>query len=269
VYNGVLVLAPAGEDVLLAGVDPMSGEVLWTVPNDLNILMSHSSVMPMMFHGKRTFVYFGLGGIVGVSAEEYDMGTLLWVNNLAPWHPTFQVSPTPLQISPTDMLLTTGYGQGSGRLRVSRSGNQWTTALVEQWGTREGLSSEQQTPILHNNMIININTRDARADLRRRISMFTLNDLRNPVWLSEERICLGPYIVINNYLFVFYDFGDLLVYRIEDRSMTLLKRQMVVPDGFDAWGPIAYADGIIIVGDAYNIKALRIAYYEQDSENID
>ena len=262
VYNGVLILAPAGEEVLMAGLNPITGEILWTVPNDMGIRKSHSSIMPMTFHGKRMFVYFGEGGIVGVSAEEYDMGTLLWSSNLAPWHPTFQVSPTPIQISPTDMLLTTGYGQGTGRLRVNRTGNQWSVNLVEQWGTRDGLSSEQQTPILHNNMIITINTRDARADLRRRLSMFALNDLRTPVWLSEERICYGPFIVINDYLFVFEDFGELLVYRIGNRNMTLVKRQMVVPDGFDAWGPIAYADGIIIVGDAYNVKALRIAYYE-------
>ena len=269
VYNGVLVLAPAGEEVLLAGFDPMTGEMLWTVPNDMNLLMSHSSIMPMTLDGKRTLVYFGLGGIVGISAEEYDMGTLLWSNNLAPWLPHKQVSPAPLQISSTDMLLTSGYGQGSARFRVNRSGNQWTTTIAEQWGVNEGLSSEQQTPILHNNMVISIHTRDARADLRRRLSMYSLNNFRIPVWLSDERICYGPFIVINDYLFVFEDFGELLVYRIEDRSMTLLKRQMVVPDGFDAWGPIAYADGIIIVGDAYNIVALRIADYEQISEDID
>ena len=265
VYNGVLILAPAGEEVLMAGLNPLTGEILWTVPNEHNILMSHSSVMPLTLQGKRTFVYFGEGGVVGVSAEEYDMGTLLWTNTQ--WRPS-QVSPSPLQVSPSDVLLLAGYGQGGGLLRVNRSGNNWTTTFADQWGHSDGLVSEQQTPILHNNMIITIKAPSARPH-RERLSMFSLNNLRNAVWMSQERIRLGPFIVINDYLFVFEDFGELFVYRIEDRSMTLLKRQMVVPDGFDAWGPIAYADGIIIVGDAYNIVALRIADYEQISEDID
>ena len=262
VYNGVLVLAPAGEEVLMAGLNPMTGEILWTIPNDLGIRMSHSSIMPMTFHGKRTFVYFGNGGVVGVSAEEYDMGTLLWTSTQ--FRPT-QVSPAPLQISPTDILLTAGYGAGAARLRVGRSGNQWTTTIVEQYGTTEGLVSEQQTPILHNGVIFTVLTRDARAN-RRRLAMFTPNNLRNAVWMSEERFDYGPFIIINDYLFMFNDDGELFVYRVEGRSMTLLKRQVVVPDGVDAWGPIAFADGVLIVGDNHNIKGLKIVSSFEASE---
>ena len=265
VYNGELILVPAGEEVLMVGLNPLTGEILWTVPNEHGILMSHSSVMPLTLQGKRTLVYFGEGGVIGVSAEEYDRGTLLWTNTQ--WRPT-QISPSPLQISPSDVVILAGYGQGGALLRVTRSGNNWTATLADQWADNGGVASEQQTPILHNGMIITIIPPSARPH-RERIAMFSTSNLRNPVWMSDERIRLGPYIVINDYLFIFEDFGELFVYRINDRSLTLVHRQQVVPDGFDAWGPIAYADGIIIVGDAYNIKALRIAYYEQGDEDID
>ena len=43
----VLDLAPAGEETLLAGVDCLTGEIVWSTPNTLGYKMSHSSVMPM------------------------------------------------------------------------------------------------------------------------------------------------------------------------------------------------------------------------------
>jgi outer membrane protein assembly factor BamB len=30
-------------------------------------------------------------------------------------------------------------------------------------------------------------------------------------------------------------------------------------DGVDAWGPLAYADGVLIVRDAHTVKALKIS----------
>jgi outer membrane protein assembly factor BamB len=259
VDDGVLILAPGGDEVLMLGADVMTGEILWTVPNTLNIGMSHSSIMPLSFDGKKTYVYFGIGGVVGVSAEGNDKGTLLW--STSQWQPTpTTVAPSPLQVSATDVLLTAGYGTGGARLRVNRSGNNWTATIVEQYLPEAGLSSEQQTPILFNNMIISKIPTSGNTITRRRLVMYSPNDFRNHVWVSNERFLagLGPYIVINNYLFALNDDGELFVYEIEARSMRLLKRQVVFPDGADAWGPLAYADGILIVGDNYNIKGLKI-----------
>jgi outer membrane protein assembly factor BamB len=255
VDDGVIILAPGGNDVLMLGANVMTGEILWTVPNEHNIGMSHSSIMPMTLGGKRQYVYIGNGGIIGVSAEGSDKGTLLWTNATT-WRPT-QVSPSPLQISNSDILLVAGYGSGGARLRVNRSGNNWTATIIEQHAPADGISAEQQTPILFNDMIITVLTRDGGAN-RRRLTMFSPNNLSTPVWMSEERFDYGPYIVINNYLFILNDDGELFVYEIEARSMRLLKRQVVFPDGKDAWGPIAYADGILILGDNYNIKGLKI-----------
>lgn len=70
VDDDVLVLAPAGEETLLAGVDCLTGEIVWSTPNTLGYKMSHSSVMPMSLSNKRTYVYAGVGGVCGVSAEK-------------------------------------------------------------------------------------------------------------------------------------------------------------------------------------------------------
>lgn len=257
VHNGVLVLAPGGDEVLMAGFDVRTGEMLWSVPNEQNMRMSHSSIMLMTLGGKQMYVYIAVGGVVGVSAEAHDKGTLLWTSTQ--WRPTV-IAPSPVQISANEVFLVAGYGTGGARLRVTQSGNQWNTTIVEQYRPNEGMSSEQQTPILHNNMFISIMPRDGGGN-RSRLVMYSPNDLRTPIWAStgDERFGLGPYIVINNYLFIFNDDGELFVYAIEARGLRLLKRQIVVEDGIDAWGPIAYADGILIVGDAHSLKGLRIA----------
>lgn len=255
VENGVVVLAPAGEETLLAGVDCLTGEVRWTTPNAPGYTMSHSSVMPMVLHGKRTFVYIGVGGVCGVSAEEGDIGALLW--HTGKWQPSV-VAPSPLQISQNQLFMVAGYGTGGALLQVDRSGNTWTATVKEQYKPNAGLSSEQQTPLFYNGMIISVMPKDGGAN-RERLVCYSPTDLHTPVWISaaDERFGLGPYAIINNNLFVFKDDGELYVYEIGRQSMKLLKKQRLM-DGADAWGPLAYADGMLIVRDAHNVKCIKI-----------
>lgn len=256
VDNNTLILAPAGEEALFAGVNCESGNIQWTTPNKSGFKMSHSSVTLMNLSGKRTYVYIGIGGICGISAEENDKGTLLW--ETGKWQPSV-VAPSPLQIASNKIFLVAGYGNGGALLQVDKSGTNWTATIVDQYKPNEGLASEQQTPILYNNMLISIIPKDG-GSLRSRLVYHSSTDLRNPVWTSssEERFGLGPYILINNNLFVFKDDGELYVYEVHPRNMNLLKKQIIIENGADAWGPLAYADGMLIVRDAHVIKCLKI-----------
>ena len=255
VDGNTLVLAPAGEDVLLTGVDCETGDILWETPNSVKYKMSHSSVMPMTFSGKKTYVYIGLGGVCGVSAEQEDLGALLWHVNK--WQPSV-IAPSPIQMSSNLAILVAGYGTGGAMLRVDKNGSEWKASITTQHKSNEGMASEQQTPILYNDLIISIMPKDG-GSLRGRIVCYSPNDLRNPVWSSDERFGLGPYLIINNNLFVFNDDGELYVYEIQSKSMNLLKKQQVIDDGHDAWGPIAYADGRLIVRDANIVTCLKIS----------
>jgi outer membrane protein assembly factor BamB len=250
-----LILAPAGEEILLVGIDCRTGSVLWQTPNSLKYKMSHSSVTPMRLNGKKTYVYIGIGGVCGISAEKDDVGTLLW--NVSKWQPSV-VAPSPLQLSDGTVFLVAGYGTGGALLNVARNGSTWNAAIVEQYKPKDGLSSEQQTPILYRDMIISIMPKDG-GSLRDRIVIYSPSDLHSPVWSSaaDERFGLGPYMVINDHLFAFKEDGELFVYRIVGRGMKLLKRQRIM-DGVDAWGPMAYADGRLIVRDAHHVKCLKI-----------
>ncbi|MDR3309207.1 MAG: PQQ-like beta-propeller repeat protein [Tannerella sp.] len=256
VDNGVLILAPAGEEVLLTGIDCLTGQPLWTTPNTLHFKMSHSSITPMTLSGKLTYVYIGVGGVCGISAEKSDMGRLLW--SATKWQPSV-VAPSPLQISTDKIFLVAGYGAGGALLQVERAGDKWTASILEQYKPSEGLSSEQQTPIFFNNLIFSVMPKDGGAH-REKLVCYSPQNLHQPVRTSaaNERFGLGPYIVINSKLFILKDTGELYVYEISGDNFTLLKHQTVIPDGADAWGPMAYADGRLLVRDAHNIKCLKI-----------
>jgi outer membrane protein assembly factor BamB len=214
--------------------------------------------MVMTLEGKRTYVYIGVGGVCGVSAEEHDIGTLLW--ETTQWRPT-TAAPSPLQLSSHRVFLTAGYGTGGALLHVERSGNQWKVNIVDQYKPHEGLSLEQQTPVLYNNMIIGKLPRAGGANRLRLVAYDPFN-LNTPVWVSaaDERFGdgYGPFMVINNLLFAFSDDGELFVYEVQHRSMKLLKRQRVFEDGKDAYRPMVYADGRLIAGDDSRIVCLSI-----------
>ena len=70
------------------------------------------------------------------------------------------------------------------------------------------------------------------------------------------RLC--PYIMVDDKLFAFKEDGELYVYSVSSKSMSLIKKQRVMEEGIDAWGPMAYADGFLIVRDSKNIKCLKV-----------
>ena len=256
VEDGTLVLAPAGAEVLMAGLDVMSGEVRWTTPNTLKYTMSHSSVMPMELGGKRTYVYVGVGGVCGVSAEAADRGTLLW--STGKWQPSV-VAPSPLRLSSSRVFLVAGYGTGGALLEVTRNGSSWKADILEQYKSDKGLSAEQQTPILYDGMVISILPKDAGGP-RERIVCYDPADLHTAIWRSEpdEKFGLGPYMVIGDCLFAFDENGMLYVYRLQRGGMSLVRKQQILEEGVDAWGPMAYADGHLVLRDSHHVVCLKI-----------
>lgn len=254
--DGTLVIAPSGTEVLMAGVDCQTGELKWQTPNTPEFKMSHSSVMPMTLDGKKTYVYVGVGGVCGVSAEGDDTGKLLWSVNK--WQPSV-VAPSPLQLNGNQVFLVAGYGAGGALLQVDYSGGAWKAEIKDQYKSNQGLSSEQQTPILYNGMIITVVPKDG-GGLRERLACYAPGNLHTAIWNSEadERFGLGPYVVLDGKLFAFKDDGELYVYQIGDRQMKLLRKQRVLEEGIDAWGPLAYADGCLVLRDSKTVLCLKV-----------
>lgn len=254
--GSTLVLAPAGQDTLMLGVDIHSGQTLWATPNTAGLKMSHSSVMPMTLAGTRTYVYIGVGGVCGVSAEEADKGKLLW--SASKWQPSV-VAPSPMQVAQNQIFMVAGYGAGGALLQVDKSGGKWNATIRDSYKANEGMSSEQQTPINYGGKLISILPKDG-GGMRERLAIYSPDNLHKPIWTSaaDERFGLGPYIVVDNLLFAFKEDGELYVYQLNGTSMSLLRKQRIIEEGIDAWGPLAYADGFLLVRDSKNVKCLKV-----------
>ncbi|MDR0232432.1 MAG: PQQ-binding-like beta-propeller repeat protein [Dysgonamonadaceae bacterium] len=254
IENNQLILAPAGKGILMAGIDCETGEIAWQTPNSVGYKMSHSSIMPMTLSGKKTYVYAGIGGVCGVSGETSDKGKLLW--NVT-WKPSV-IAPSPLQLSSTEIAMTAGYGAGGALLQVKNTDDRWTATITDQYKPSEGLSSEQQTPILYEQMAITILPKDG-GGMRGKLVAYSPTNLRTPIWESaaDERFGLGPYMIIGNHLFALKEDGELYLYKLEQRRMSFVKKQRIM-EGIDAWGPMAYADGYLLLRDAHWVYCLKI-----------
>lgn len=132
IENGIAVIAPGGT-ALLIGVDCATGTLVWQTPNPGNWQMSHASVMPMTYQGRKMYVYAGIGGVFGVAAEGNDVGQVLWeTTEFAP----SVVAPSPLVLDNGRIFITAGYGAGSIRKNL-KIGNQEASPSVKK-GRKNG-----------------------------------------------------------------------------------------------------------------------------------
>ncbi len=249
--QGAVILAPAGKEVLMQARELRSGKILWQVPNFPALKMSHSSIVPMTLQGVRQYVYCGLGGAVGVA----ENGELLW--HAAAWRPPVW-APSPVQISSQEIFLTAGYGAGSALLHVKFSDGKWETVLKREWKPSQGPASEQQTPIFFQGRLFTIQPKDAGS---RRAQLVAADPARLPEILAgsgrEERFGLGPYLVADQRIWVVDDQGVLSVFEFVEEQFRKLAAHRVLP-GYDAWGPLAIANGLMILRDATSMACIDL-----------
>jgi outer membrane protein assembly factor BamB len=254
--NDVAVLAPGGK-ALMIGVDCATGKILWRTPNTDSIRMSHSSIIPMVIYGKRMYVYNGVGGVCGVSAEKSDIGKLLWATT--EWSPATTAA-SPLFLGNNEIAVFGSYGAGGARIVINSSGAGFTATVKEQHKATNGLASDQQTPVILGNYIWGVLPENA-GPLKKQLVCYKKSDLLKAVWSSgkENRFGrgLGPYIVSGNKLYLLDDDGNLYFYKMQDTKVTLIASHKILK-AVEAWGPMAIAGKYLIMRDARNLLCLNI-----------
>lgn len=251
--DGKVILAPGGPDALLMAVECATGNVIWTTPNPHGWKMSHSSVMPMTFAGKRMYVYCAIGGVTGVSAEAHDAGQTLWE---VPWNAeVIAASPVPLEDG--RIFMTAGYGAGGMMFRVTETGGGFSAELLYRHRPAEGFACEQQTPIYHDGLLYGIMPKDAGA-LRGQFVCYRPDG--SLVWSSGQanRFGLGPFLLANGKFYVLSDDGTLTVIEASRERYVQLGRAKVL-DGQDAWGPIALAANRMIIRDSKRMVCIDVS----------
>lgn len=243
IENDIAIIAPGGTSLLI-GIDCATGKVVWKTPNPDNWKMSHSSVMPMVFGGKKMYVYAAVGGICGVSADGDDRGQILWkTTEFAP----SVVAPSPLILDNGKILITAGYGAGSMLFQLVKNGESFNVKVLQKYRPLEGLASEQQTPIFMGGYIFSIQPKDAGGS-RNQFICCKADDCKKILWTSgkTDRFGLGPYTVADGKFFILNDDGTLTIAKATTSGWVLMDKANII-EGQDSWGPIAIADGRLLM----------------------
>jgi outer membrane protein assembly factor BamB len=255
--NDIAIIAP-GAKALIIGVDCKTGKVVWKTPNPDSLRMSHTSIIPMIIHGKKMYVYNALGGVCGVSADGDDRGKVLW--KTLDWSPNIVVS-SPIYLGNDEMAVFGSYGSGGARIKIIKNDSGFTTVVSEQHKSPEGIACEQQTPILSGDYLWDVLPENAGA-LKKQLVCYHKSNLLKAVWSSGKEIRfgkgLGPYIISKNLLYLLDDEGTLYLYKIETNKATLVTSHKIL-DAIEAWGPMAIAGKYLIMRDTRNLLCLDIS----------
>jgi len=250
--NNIAVIAPGGSSLLI-GINCDTGEIIWETPNPGSWQMSHSSVMPMTIKNHKMYVYAAVGGMCGVSAEGADAGNLLWqTNEFAP----SVLAPSPLIFDDGKIFITAGYGAGGAMFQLREGNGNISVELLYQYKPKDGMASEQQTPVLVDGLLYGILPKDAGNE-RNRFVCCNPDNVQKYLWTSDksERFGLGPYMFADGKFFIVDDDGSLTIAKTGKNGFQILDKKRII-EGQDAWGPLALADGYLLMRDSKKMVCL-------------
>ena len=243
--DGKAIIAVGG-DALMIAVDCETGRVVWRTPNAKHWEMTHSSVIPAEIAGRRMYVYCASGGVAGVAA---DTGELLW--EFDRWQVTFASVPSPVMLGGGRIFLSGGYGAGSMMLQVKKQDDRFVPRPVWRIG-QNTFGTEQHTAVFYGGHIYGVSTNQ---------QLVCLDLSGNVVWSSgiahKFAKGRGNYLVADGLLFVMSDTGMLTLVEATPAGYRELAKAQVLP-GQDAYGPMAIADGRLIVRDLNILRCLDV-----------
>ena len=243
--NNAVILAPGGKEALLLAVAGETGQILWQTPNPHGWKMTHSSITPMEFAGRRFYIYCANNGVVGVSAKD---GSILWETTA--WKISLATVPSPLVLEGGRIFLSGGYNAGSLMLQLTEENGQLTAKPLFKLDP-EVFGATQHTPILYAGHLFGV-----RPD--NRFVCLTLEG--KTVWASEsgQQFGLGPFLIADGLIFAMNDNGLLRLLEASTGKCKLLGQAQVLT-GHDSWGPLALAGGRLLARDLTHLVCLDVA----------
>ena len=270
-----VILAPGGKDALLLAVDLTTGKPLWQTPNPRDWKMTHSSIMPMEFAGRRLYVYCANKGVVGVNSKD---GAMLF--ETSDWKISIATVPSPLPLPDGKIFLTGGYNAGSLMLQLAtnipltrpsdtlyqreKAGVRESAANALAAGDSQQISLQrvfklppeefgatQHTPILKDDYIYGV-----RADGR-----FVCLGLDGKiVWTSGpgENFGLGSFLLGGDLIFALNDNGKLSLIEATPARFNLLG-QMQILKGRESWAPMALGGDRLLARDLTRLVCLDVS----------
>lgn len=241
------VFAPGG-DALLVALDCRTGNVVWKCPNPRGWAMTHASIMPMEFAGRRMYVYLGKGGVAGVSADD---GQLLW--DTTAWKISIATCPSPVVLPEGRIFCCGGYNSGAAMLQLEEKNGKLAARELFRLKPKQ-FGSTHHTPIFYHDHLFGVREHDSQ--------LVCLDLEGREVWASgrDHRFAdaMGPYLVADGLLLVLDDFGTLTLVEATPEAYRPLARAQVL-HGHDAWAPMALAAGRLLARDLTKMVCLDVA----------
>jgi len=252
VEKKIAVFAPGGPKALMVARECDTGKILWETPNPDNLQMTHSSIMPLEHWGTRMYIYCTSGGVVGVSAED---GRIIW--RYKDWQITPALSPSPVIIGDEKIFLSAAYRAGCLMLKIAQNDDGDSVAVKQYERGPEIFGSVQQTPIHYQKHLYGVLTANA-GEAKLQMICMNLDGVR--LWSSgpENRFELGPYLIADKKIFALDGkTGTLTMAQATPVGWRMLAKAPVL-DGHEAWGPMAIADGRLILRDLTKMICLDL-----------
>ena len=243
--NGRAILGPAGDKTLMVAVDCETGAKVWEAPNPRGWTMTHSSIMPVDFKGRRMYVYCGSGGVAGVAADD---GTTLWDTDT--WKISIATVPSPVNVGDGRIFFSGGYDAGCMMLQLREKERRFTAEVLWRLPAAD-FGATQQTPIWFEGHLYGI-----RPDGQ----LACLSPEGKVLWTSgaARRFGLGPLLIAGRDLYAMDDNGKLTVAEAESGSFRPIAEAKIL-SGPDAWGPMAIASGRLIARDLTTMVCLDVS----------
>ena len=242
--DGDRVILGVGGDALLIAVELATGKVIWKTPNPNDWKMTHSSIVPIEFAGKRQYVYVASGGVAGVNAAD---GALLWETDT--WKISIAAVPTPVPVGNDRLFLSGGYNAGAMMLRLKESDGKIVPETVFRLKPTE-FGAAQQTPILYKGHLYGV-----RPD-----GQLCCLDLTGKIlWTSgaTAKFGLGPFLIADGLIYLLNDDGRLTLAEAVPSGYRALAQTRVL-EGHDSWAPMALVHGRLLARDLTKMTCLDV-----------
>lgn len=239
-----VILAPGGSNALVMAVDLASGKPLWQSTNPHGWKMTHSSVAPMSFEGRRFYTYCASGGVVGVSATD---GSTLW--ETSDWKISIANVPVPLALDDGKIFLCGGYNSGSMLLQLKAEGDKIILTNLLRLAP-EVFGATQQTPVYFDGKIYGI----------RPNGQFVCLDTNGGVaWASppETQFGLGSFMLADGCFYILNDNGRLTLVEASSENYHQLAEFKILK-GIESWAPMAIVNGRLFARDFTRLVCLDL-----------
>jgi outer membrane protein assembly factor BamB len=243
-YRDLVIVAPQGGDVGIMALEQETGRERWRSPAVGNL--AYASPKLINLDGIDQFTIVTPSGVAAVDAAE---GKKLWEYP----HPCKIPIPNVSFLAGNKLFVTGGYNAGSAIIQVTQEGGKWT---VKQLTQIEKMGGHCHPALVYQDHLYVLCNTNERAD-----GLVCLDANGKVVWQTSRNpyLCKGGSLLTADGLMYVMDGekGELHIVEPSPAGFKSLSKAKLL-EGREIWGPLALADGKMVIRDQSQVKCLDL-----------